>query len=130
MTSETEKITSNYRSSAVICSADNGIKESTAGVLKKNFKNFAKLTRQQLCWSQSLFKKRCRRQAFKFIEKGTTTQVFSGEFCKIFNNTYFEEHLPMADSVVEERFYTEQIIYRFVVYFAPHIALNVNLCKF
>ena len=55
MTSETEKITNNYRSSAVICSADNGIKESTAGVLKKNFKNFAKLTRQQLCWSQSLF---------------------------------------------------------------------------
>ena len=35
----------------------------------------------------------------KILLKGTPTQVFSCEYCKIFKNTYFEEHLPMAASV-------------------------------
>ena len=31
--------------------------------------------------------------------KENPTQVFSSEYCKILNNTYFEEHLQMAASV-------------------------------
>ena len=31
-------------------------------------------------------------QACSFIKKETLAQVFFCEFCKIFNNTYFEEH--------------------------------------
>ena len=31
-------------------------------------------------------------------EKETPTQVFSCEYCKIFKNTYFEEHLRTAAS--------------------------------
>ena len=31
--------------------------------------------------------------------KETPTQVFSCEYCKIFKNIYFEEHLPRAASV-------------------------------
>ena len=31
--------------------------------------------------------------------KETPAQVFSCEYCKIFNNTYFEEHLRTAASI-------------------------------
>ena len=53
-------------------------------------KNFAILTWKPLCWSLFLIK--C------YVKK-TPTQVFSCEHCKIFKNTYFEEHLPVAVSV-------------------------------
>ena len=45
---------------------------------KSVLKNFAKFTRKHLCGSL-------------FINK--VAQIFSCEFCKIFKNTYFEEHL-------------------------------------
>ena len=32
-------------------------------------------------------------KAYNFIKEETLAQVFSWEFCKIFKNTYFEEHL-------------------------------------
>ena len=51
------------------------------GVLK----NFAKFTGKHLC--QSLFFKK------NFIKKETLAQVFSCEFCEIFKNTFFTEHL-------------------------------------
>ena len=31
-----------------------------------------------------------------FIKKGTPTQIFSCEYCEIFKNTFFEEHLRTA----------------------------------
>ena len=31
--------------------------------------------------------------AYNFIKKETPVQVFSNDFCKIFNNTYFQEKL-------------------------------------
>ena len=34
-----------------------------------------------------------------FIKKETLTQVFSFEFCEIFKNTFFTEHLPTTASV-------------------------------
>ena len=35
----------------------------------------------------------------KFVKKETLTQVFSCEFCKIFKNTFFAEHLRTVASV-------------------------------
>ena len=32
------------------------------------------------------------------FQKETLTQVFSCEYCEIFKDTYFEEHLRMATS--------------------------------
>ena len=32
------------------------------------------------------------------LQRGTPTQVFSCEYCEVFKNTYFEEHLQTADS--------------------------------
>ena len=36
------------------------------------------------------------KNACNIIKKETLAQVFSGEFCKISNNTFFTEHLWMA----------------------------------
>ena len=49
-------------------------------------KNFAIFTGKQL------FKD------LQFYEKETLTQVFFCEYCKIFKNTYFEEHLRTVAS--------------------------------
>ena len=47
----------------------------------------------------------CRPASFK---KQTPTQVFTSEYCKIFKNTYFEEHLLTAafdffETAIEQR---------------------------
>ena len=53
------------------------------GVLK----NFAKFTGKHQC--QSLF----------FNKKETLAQVFSCEYCEIFKNTFYAEHLRVTASV-------------------------------
>ena len=44
--------------------------------------------------------RRCSRkeaiQACNCIKKETPAHVFSCQYCEIFKNTFFEEHLPMA----------------------------------
>ena len=63
------------------------------GVLR----NFARFTEKHLC--QSLFLlKFIRPQACNFIKKETLTQVFSCEFCEIFKNSLFTEHLQATAS--------------------------------
>ena len=47
---------------------------------------------------ESLFNKAVGFQACNFIRKETPTQVFSCEYCEVFKNTSFEEHLQMAAS--------------------------------
>ena len=42
---------------------------------------------------ESLFQYNCRPQARNFIQKETLAQVFSCEFCEIFKNIFFTEHL-------------------------------------
>ena len=64
------------------------------GVLK----NFAIFAGKQICWSNLLIKLQAWRSAI--LLKETLTLVFSCEYCKIFNNTYFEKHLRTADSVL------------------------------
>ena len=48
---------------------------------------------------ESVFIKVAGLQAFIFIKKDTSTQVFSYEHCEIFNNTYSEIHLRTTASV-------------------------------
>ena len=61
-------------------------------VKKDVLRNFAKFTGKHLC--QSLFLiKNC-----NFIKTETLAQVFSREFCEIFWNTFFTEHLWVTAS--------------------------------
>ena len=62
---------------------------------------FQKFTRKHL--RQSLFLNivpALSHEAWNFIKKEILAQVFSREFCKIFNNAYFEEHLRTTASGV------------------------------
>ena len=52
--------------------------------------NFSKFTGKHLC----------SHQACNFIKKETLAQVFSCEFCEIFKNTFFTEHLRMTASIL------------------------------
>ena len=57
------------------------------GVLK----NVRKITGKHLC-QNIFFKKSFRLEICKYIDKETATQVFSGQFCKVFKNTYLIEN--------------------------------------
>ena len=75
------------------------VKEAEAAtrgdLLKKALlKNFTILTGKHLCWSFFLIKL----QALRLHEKEIPTQVFSCEYCEIFKDTYFEEHLRTTAS--------------------------------
>ena len=61
-------------------------------------KNFTIFPAKQLCRSYFLIKLQASRSAI--LLKETPTQVFSCEYCEIFMNTYFEEHLQTAASVL------------------------------
>ena len=63
------------RSSHQKCSLKKGVLE-----------NFAKFIGKHLC--QGLFFNKV--EAFNFIKKETLTQVFSCEFCEVFNNTFLQ----------------------------------------
>ena len=67
-----------------------GTKAATGVSFKKAvLKNFAIFTGKQLLWNPF----------FQLYQKETPTEVFSCEYCEIFKNTYFEEHLQTAASV-------------------------------
>ena len=53
--------------------------------------NFTKFAGKHLCQSPFLIKSQA--QDFNFLKKETLAEVFSGEFCEIFKNTFFIEHL-------------------------------------
>ena len=42
-------------------------------------------------------------KACNFIKKETLTQVFSYQYCKIFENNYFEEHLETGASEYSQK---------------------------
>ena len=72
---------------------DRHISEAVAqrcSVKKGVLRNFAKFTGKHQ--GQSLFLIKWP-QACNFIKKETLAQVFSCEFCEIFKNTFFTEHL-------------------------------------
>ena len=79
-------------------------------ILQKNvFNNWAKFTGKRLCWSIFLL---------KFIKNETPTQMFSCEFCKLFNNNYLYkscEQLPKVLSLGKD---VQQLInHQWNVYF-------------
>ena len=80
-------------------------KQPFADVLQSRcLKNFAKFTKKELC--QSFF----RPQACFFIKKEAPAQVFSCEFCEIFNKTFFHRTPAVAAStVVESQIFQENI---------------------
>ena len=63
-------------------------------MIKLVLKNFVIFTGKHL--SQSLF------LSCNFIKKETLAQGFSCEFCKIFKNTFFTEHLWMTASILQQ----------------------------
>ena len=72
-----------FRSCHQACSVKKGV-----------LKNFAKFAGKHPC--QSLFFNKVAGlspEACNFIKKGTLAQVFSCEFCEIFENTLFTEHV-------------------------------------
>ena len=73
---------------------------------KDVLKYFAKFTGKHLRWSLFLIKLQTLVLA-TLNKKDSNTGVFC-EFCKIFENTYFEEHLQAAASVVN--FYLKKLI--------------------
>ena len=65
--------------------------QQRCSIIKRVLRNFAKFTRKHLC--QSLFFNKVADEACNFIKKETLAQVFSCEFCEIFENIFFTEHL-------------------------------------
>ena len=63
-----------------------------------------------MCWGLSLNKERY--YVTKGIKKETPTQVFSCEYCKIFKNSYFKEHLQTAASEHTEKEQRRNKFYR------------------
>ena len=88
-------------------------------IKKAVLKNFAKFTGKHLCWN--LFKKKL--QALgptTLLKRDSNTGVFC-EYCQIFKNTYFEEHLPKAASEIFSYKVGNNIInFQFLKYLTIH----------
>ena len=65
---------------------------------------------------ESLFNKVADLIPYKFIKKGLQNRYFVGEYRKIFNNTYFEEHLQMTASELMERFLVDLLTTNNAIY--------------
>ena len=71
---------------------------------------------------QSLFLLKLQAEACHFIKKETVAQMFSCEFCEIFKNTFFTEHLWTTLSRLEFSLY---------ILFLLHITLQfISLTDF
>ena len=66
---------------------------------KRCFRNFTKFTGKDLYQSHFL-NKVAGLQACNFIKKETLAQVLSCEFCEIFKNTFYTEHLWTTASII------------------------------
>ena len=69
-------------------------------------KNFSKVTGKHMCQSH-FFNKVTGLKSATSLKKRALAQVFSCEFCEIFKNTFFTEHLWMAAS---EHCFTHDLI--------------------
>ena len=60
-----------------------------------------KVKQNRGCWKKALLIKKREQLKISFGKKtGAAAQMFSCEFCEIFENTYFEEHLQKAVSMI------------------------------
>ena len=78
-------------------------------IRKSVLKNFTKFTGKQLCWN--LFSNKVAGSACNVIKKETLPLVFSSEFCEIFKNTFFTEHLQTTASKLTEYFHITQKVH-------------------
>ena len=83
-----EKLSQTLKSNHQWCSIIKGV--------LRNLAKFAGNTCNRVCFFNNVAG--LRPMACTFIKKETLTQVFSCEFCKIFKNTFFTEHLQMTAS--------------------------------
>ena len=73
------------------------------------FEKFPIFTGKHLCWNLFLIK--LQPSGLQLYSKEAPTQVFFCEYCEIFKNSYFEEHLRMAASVTQA-FITRVVAYQ------------------
>ena len=81
-------------------------------------KHFSTFTGIHLYWSLFSIKL----QVFNIIKKDSNTHVFSCEYCKIFQNTYFEKHLQTVFllSVTHSSKHLERNWVKFVTVFTKY----------
>ena len=70
-------------------------------------RNFAKFTGNHLC--QSLYFNKIADLRPATLDSGTLAQVFSCEFCKIFKNNFFTEHLSTTAFLTNNCFLHEGV---------------------
>ena len=87
---QVESKNENQQLSVIAIIKDSRSSHQRCSVKKGVLKNFAKFTEKHLC--QSLYFNKVA-EACNFIKKETLAQVLSCEFCEIFKNTFFTEHL-------------------------------------
>ena len=88
-----------------------GYSHQRCSIKKDVLKNFVKFTEKHLCKSLFFNKAGGLRPAI-VIKKRTLMQVFFCEFCEIFKNTFFIEHLRTSTSAI-----TANNVLRYSCYF-------------
>ena len=68
--------------------------------MKKGVLEFSQNSQEKTCTRVIFLNEVAGLQACNFIKKETVAQVFSCEFCEIFKNTFFTEHLWTTASII------------------------------
>ena len=92
--------------------------------MKKVFLEISQNSQENTCARASFLIKL---QAYNFIKKETLTQVFSCEFCKIFKNTYFTEHLWTTASKVFSLSKNINTLILFIVSWKNQFAQDISM---
>ena len=68
--------------------------------MKKGILEFSQNSQEKTCTRVIFLNEVTGLQASNFIKKETVAQVFSCEFCEIFKNAFFTEHLWTTASII------------------------------
>ena len=88
-----------------------------ASVKKAILKNFSIFLGKHLCWSLFSIK--------LWARPPPPTQLLSCEYCEIFKNIYFEEHLRTAGWFWRRNFLMYKLIFKSIVFILP-VFINSN----
>ena len=94
------------------------ISHRTCSLKEAVLKNFAIFTGKQLCWKLQL----CLSVGATLL-KSDSKPLFSCEYCKIFKNTYFEEHLQTV-AFVHRKCYGKGSF--FIAHYFHHPLTNIH----
>ena len=64
-----------------------------------------------------------------FLSTGALARVFSCEFCQIFKNTFFTEHLWTTASTYSNKFWFDSISTQLTFYFYTFVIKHLLHCK-